>query len=69
MVKKNELRRMLEARDIELISGKTVPATGFSNQLKKSQLQELFKASIPKKRLQQIRPVGRGMNYIWQELD
>ena len=46
MVSKKELRKQLESRDIELVSGKIVPATGFSKQLKKTELQELLKVSI-----------------------
>ena len=50
MVTKKQLRSRLEKRNIKLVSGKTVPATGFSKQLKKSELQELIRASVPRRK-------------------
>lgn len=50
MVTKAQLRKKLESRDIKLVSGKTVPATGFSKQLNKKQIGELIKASVPRRK-------------------
>ena len=50
METKKQLRTKLEKRNIKLVSGRTVPATGFSRQLTKSQLRDLIKASVPRRK-------------------